>query len=398
MLRLKKIDNCNEFGGLHDSWNELLRTSSNNSVFLTWEWMWTWWNIYRGENSLYIIVAYSERDELVGIAPLMLKAIKAYGMQVQTLQFISSGEETTPDYLNFMIKRGHEEEFVKSLFGFLKDKKTEWDIINLKDMKKDTVMLDIMNALVKGKYHYSIINSGKCVYVELPQTWETYLEMLSRKSRYNIWKKEREISKKYKIEFSVIDNNEELESTMKKLSELHAKRMYVKGVSGESVKPIFWQFHEEIAKKYSDNGWLFIGVLKLNGVIVACQYAYQYNKILFHYQSGIDPGFSKYSVGLLSNAYMIRESIKRGFKEYDFLRGNEVYKTHWAKNTRSTIELHLWNNNARACLCLVQHYCRTTCKRMMKRFGTEEQEYANQQQTFAEQGTNRIMRIMQKIF
>ena len=53
------------------------------------------------------------------------------------------------------------------------------------------------------------------------------------------------------------------------------------------------------------------------------------------YNSGYDPSYSFYSVGLLLKAQSIHWAIEQGKKKYDFLRGNERYKYDLgAKNLR----------------------------------------------------------------
>jgi CelD/BcsL family acetyltransferase involved in cellulose biosynthesis len=44
------------------------------------------------------------------------------------------------------------------------------------------------------------------------------------------------------------------------------------------------------------------------------------------YNSGYDPEYRQQSVGLLLKAWSIRYAIENGFREYDFLRGDEAYK------------------------------------------------------------------------
>jgi CelD/BcsL family acetyltransferase involved in cellulose biosynthesis len=44
------------------------------------------------------------------------------------------------------------------------------------------------------------------------------------------------------------------------------------------------------------------------------------------YNSGYDPQFSSYAVGLMSKALLIRDAIESGRSCVDFLRGDESYK------------------------------------------------------------------------
>jgi CelD/BcsL family acetyltransferase involved in cellulose biosynthesis len=49
---------------------------------------------------------------------------------------------------------------------------------------------------------------------------------------------------------------------------------------------------------------------------------------MYLYNSAYDPNYSYLSAGLLSKVLCIRESIRRGMKKWDFLKGAEPYKYH----------------------------------------------------------------------
>ena len=44
------------------------------------------------------------------------------------------------------------------------------------------------------------------------------------------------------------------------------------------------------------------------------------------YNSGHDPEYRYYSVGLLLHSLCLRDALERGYRYFDFLRGNEPYK------------------------------------------------------------------------
>jgi hypothetical protein len=44
------------------------------------------------------------------------------------------------------------------------------------------------------------------------------------------------------------------------------------------------------------------------------------------YNSGYDPAYSHYAVGLMSKALLIKDAIEAGRRAVDFMRGDESYK------------------------------------------------------------------------
>ena len=66
--------------------------------------------------------------------------------------------------------------------------------------------------------------------------------------------------------------------------------------------------------------------------------------------SALDPRFEKYSVGLVMTGLTIQRAIEERAKEYDFLRGDERFKFHWAVEARELGRFELYPPGARGSL------------------------------------------------
>jgi CelD/BcsL family acetyltransferase involved in cellulose biosynthesis len=76
------------------------------------------------------------------------------------------------------------------------------------------------------------------------------------------------------------------------------------------------------------NGLLRLGVLELDSKPVAEIMCFDYNDCIYLYNSGYDPKYVSLSAGLLSKVFAIKDSIEKGKKRFDFLKGAETYKYH----------------------------------------------------------------------
>jgi CelD/BcsL family acetyltransferase involved in cellulose biosynthesis len=83
-------------------------------------------------------------------------------------------------------------------------------------------------------------------------------------------------------------------------------------------------------------------VLRLNGAPASAIYALRYGPEFYFYQSGFDPQYSRYSVGVVAMALSIKSAIEEGAEEYDFLHGAEPYKFHWARESRDLARIRLF--------------------------------------------------------
>ena len=87
-------------------------------------------------------------------------------------------------------------------------------------------------------------------------------------------------------------------------------------------------FFRSLAETMAEAGLLRLGILELNALPVAMTMGFDYNDTMYLYNSGYDPDYSYLSVGLLSKVLGIKESIQRGTRKFDFLKGGEPYKYH----------------------------------------------------------------------
>src|SRR5690606_22369675 len=55
LLQATLIDTEAALRTLRAEWNELLQASASDKLFLTWEWLYTWWQHLAGDRTLYVI-------------------------------------------------------------------------------------------------------------------------------------------------------------------------------------------------------------------------------------------------------------------------------------------------------------------------------------------------------
>ena len=87
-------------------------------------------------------------------------------------------------------------------------------------------------------------------------------------------------------------------------------------------------FFQTVAEVMAAAGLLRFGILEVDRTLAAMVMLFEYNDTVYLYNSSYNPAFSTLSVGILSKVLCIRESIRRGMKRWDFLKGEETYKYH----------------------------------------------------------------------
>src|SRR5437867_20023 len=56
-LSIDRISTDIEFTALKEEWNSLLTESGSNEISLTWEWLYTWWKVFRDDSRRLLILA-----------------------------------------------------------------------------------------------------------------------------------------------------------------------------------------------------------------------------------------------------------------------------------------------------------------------------------------------------
>jgi len=87
-------------------------------------------------------------------------------------------------------------------------------------------------------------------------------------------------------------------------------------------------FFRSIASAMSQQKLLRLNILELDNKPVAATMCFDYKDTIYLYNSGYEPDYGWLSVGVISKALCIKDSIERHKKRFDFLKGAEAYKFH----------------------------------------------------------------------
>ena len=344
-MNVETIENADEFFALRDKWNDLLTSSRSSSVFLTHEWLSSWWRHLAEDRRLSIIVA-RQNGRLAGVLPLAARQAQYSRMMPRLLEFLGSGQIGS-DYLDAIIAAGRESEVNAA---FAQHCHTRGLMLQLSQLRTGNCRAALL-AESLGALGWAAADTklNICPYIDLTgMTWEKYLEEGGPNIRKNLKRYLRVLPKHFTVQVDCIKSPSEAAAALEVVMDLHRKRWEVAGTSEAFQTPAVVTFHHEFVRLAAEQGWLRILVLRLNGRPAASLYGLRYGPTFYFYQSGFDPEFSKYSVGVVTMGLAIKTAIEEGALEYDFLHGDEEYKFHWASATRDLGRVELYPPGAGA--------------------------------------------------
>lgn len=328
---------------LRPEWNGLLERTQAPSVFLTWEWVSTWWSVYGPGTELYVLAVRDEAGQLIAIAPLQRQPQRGrVGDARVRVRFIGDGGDVTPEYLNVITRPGAEEAAAGALVGHLcRDEGV--GAIELRPMPERSPMPQALRAAFGSQSGLvDCAHDATCPVLDLPGTPEAFLSGQSRNYRKKIGEYQRRAARDLRVTLRRARTADEVREDMRELARLH--RLRWNDLSGSFRSPQYVAFHQGLALDFLDRGWLRLFSLESDGRRLAMVYCFAYAGRYSFYQSGRDPEFARHRVGLVLMHQVIQEAIAEGATVFDFLRGEEEYKFHWARGSEHSLRLSYWKS------------------------------------------------------
>jgi CelD/BcsL family acetyltransferase involved in cellulose biosynthesis len=337
------VREADDFQSLKENWNCLLkRNLLGNNVFLTWEWLSTWWKHF-GEGRKPLILLVEDGDEPLAAAPLMLSRYKLPGFgAIKTVEFLGARHS---DYNNFIILK-RETECLKLITDYLVDNVADWDWIELKDIPENENGSNHFFSDIPLDLDMKERVCNVCPFIALPESFEGLMKGLSSNMRQDLRKKLRRIQKDYRVDLKKFDEaGLSVNEAMKTFIELHQTKWTSEGFPGAFNEQVFRDFHMEVAERFADKGWLGLYFLMANDEPISGHYSFEYEQKSYYYLSAFLPQYSVHSPGSIMIMLVLKRCIENGITEYDLMRGADAYKKRWTHSYRKNSEIRLVRKN-----------------------------------------------------
>jgi CelD/BcsL family acetyltransferase involved in cellulose biosynthesis len=300
--------------------NELAAIYEDSRQGLRWPfpfilpaWMQVWWESFGTGNEMYIRTV-KEDNKIIGIAPLMKKD--------NTASFIGSIDVC--DYQDFIVVPGKEKTFFSALLEDLKNHRIR--VLDLKHVRPVSLVMNSLAALAEeNKLGIEKIREDVSFEMDLPSTFDVYLESLNTKQRHEIRRKLRRLNEEGNIAYHFVNKEPELSRALDTFFKMFVESREDKAAFlTDEMK----QYFRAVVKAMAENGLLRLGILELDNKPIAEILCFEYQKCLYLYNSGYDPQYVGLSAGVLSKVLAIKDCIEKGITRFDFLKGAEPYKAH----------------------------------------------------------------------
>ena len=325
-LSLEVITDLARLLEIQPEWSQFARTIEGLTPFQLPEWLITWWRHF-GSGVLRCFV-FRTGTEMAGIIPSFLHEWN--GKRQITL--IGTG---ISDHLEPALKPENADEIVAQLQSYL-NSTSDWDICYWQDLSFATPFKHPASEVAEDT---------QCSAIALEGSFEAYWQRCPRSLRQNVRRDRAKAEAGGEIRFAA--TTEPDSELLDALITMHRARWKHHNQAGMIDANGSADFLRDIARQFAACGLLRVFSLRFNGKLTAILFAFDYRGRISNYLTAFDPEHERFAFGRTLLYEALRDSFEKGYRAWDFLRGDEPYKQWWRAEKIPKVKVVLSRAQAR---------------------------------------------------
>jgi CelD/BcsL family acetyltransferase involved in cellulose biosynthesis len=312
---------------LWPQWQRLWESDCRAEVFQTPEWTRAWWHAFGHNYDLCTIVVF-DGDQVKGILPLVRRGNR--------LQFLGTPEA---DYADILCEENRTAEVLALALHTLLDQVTGWDECSFQHLSKHSRLVRFHRDLPS-----EVRSRLRCVSAERQQTiiLRNQREALfhSLLGKHHTRRLQNKLRKVGRLQFRHL-SEKEAEQALPDFLRHHIRRHAALGRQSMCANPNFCEFIRTVIQEFGATDRVRFGVLELDGQPIAWDFGFQVNGKFLLYQHTFDLDAWHYTPGEVLLWHELKYASDHVSREFDFGKGDELYKDRFANYTRETYSLYL---------------------------------------------------------
>lgn len=326
-----KIDSLEGFERLKSVWNDLLARSDFDSIFLTYEWLFTWWKVYGPAHELYIL-AIRDNDTIIGLAPLM----RTDG---RVIRFIGT---PNADYCDFL---GHDKNLVISgTMTYLKQHHDEWNRIEFSQIPETSASCKILESRAREMQLLCGMKAIETCYVFKYDGEEEGRKEFSLKRGTSLKRFMNFFNKMDGLNLEHYRDADRITSLLPQFYHSHAVRWKDRITGGKFENPQNRQFHEALVGMLAPQNRLRLTILRHGNTPLAYLYAFDYKGRLNLYNIATESFYEKKSAGIILLHLLTEQAVRDGYDVIDFSRGEGGHKERFVNGSSNNYQMTIYSN------------------------------------------------------
>jgi len=321
---------------LKDTWNECLRSSGLDRIFLREEWFDLLIRYAGGFGKPVVLVGYKNKIPAI-ILPCAQKSVIIHRLPFQGIVFLSNFYSP---YCAPIVNSGEWSSNCEAYAAMLKEVCREnWQVMLFEGIPEEhgeyLAMCEACMTLNLPFVEYDTIENWilECE----GMTYADYLKSRSRRRRESLRRKRRKLEKNDRVSWEVItDPGSKLEKGIEEYYKVYSR-------SWKRPEP-YPEFHRELVFEAAERGWLRLGLLRLGNDAIAAQIWLVYSGVASILKLAYDENYADLSAGTVLTLVLLERVLDVDkVREVDFLTGGDAYKKGWMSKLRKRYSLLVYN-------------------------------------------------------
>jgi CelD/BcsL family acetyltransferase involved in cellulose biosynthesis len=291
-------------------WTRLVEADPTGTFFHTPAYLKLWWEEF-GSGSPVLAFA-EDGGEMVGAC--------AFESIEGRLQFLGGFDVT--DYMGPVARPGLERAVADALFDAVLH--IPWSGADLRGMSEGSPWLTALDAAATTRgVAVERLGDGVAPSIELPSSFEAYLEALPAKLRHEMRRKQRKLLGEgggYRITLSTAET---LREDLDRFIQLHQASP---GPKGRFMHPGMEIFFRRLGEEFLPAHQFHLAFIELDGQKAAGAIGFAYRNTFSLYNSAFDREARRLSPGMVLVSDLIRRAAELGRDRFDMLKGDLEYK------------------------------------------------------------------------
>lgn len=334
MIRVELLSEA-RFAAMADEWQTCLDGSEANPLFMSWPWLFSWWETWSQVLGMELILfgAFDENDKLIGIGPFCRRVlVTSAGVRVARLYLLGSAwrlaSTIRTEYCGLIVHHARENE-VRALLVEALDQ-SFWDELICTDVPENQLAA-FSNDLLDDSRGYRLISRTEDVGIRIKATgtFDEWLDGLGRNTRLKAFNRRTYLRKQGELEF--VEHDKECHGDFfDLLNGFHLRRWGKPAFNREALR-----FHRLLLSRLDlCDAQPALTLLQYRGRCVSVLYDITVGGCRYNLQAGYEENFdSKVSLGYLHLGFAIEAAFhEHATTAYDLLAGTgkkQFYKSHF---------------------------------------------------------------------
>lgn len=325
------------FAGLAQEWDALVERCGGG-ILHRHGFLRTWREHFAPGETLRVLTLRNSDGVLTAALPMRLRRTRIYGVSVRELSALANVHSGRFDLL-----AEDPAEAARAFLGVL-SAQADWDVLRLIDVPQGGAAEALLDAAESAGLRSGRWASMNSPFMQLPESWSTLEQALSRHFRANMRRRRRRLSEMGEITSDLCDGHDHdtLSARLDEGLQLEAEGW--KGRGGTAIRQASETlgFYTALAQHAASEGQLRLWFLRLDGQAIAFQYGLQDGTHYLLLKPAYDEDLGAVAPGHLLMEEVLQDCIARGVQEFDFLGPDMRWKSDWASEVRPHAWLYLF--------------------------------------------------------